>query len=57
MKGCCGSDIRKAVAEIKDALKDIDQKISHLIEQNREERHIFVRDREENNFKDDEDDG
>ena len=36
-------DLFKAVCEVRDLLRDIDQKISHLIEQNSVERMCFYR--------------
>ena len=46
---------KKTLLEIRDFLKSIDQKISHLIEQNRMEREMFFRSRRED-FEEDEDD-
>ena len=38
---------KSALFQMRDLLKDIDQKLSHLIEQNRMERHLFFKDFEE----------
>lgn len=47
MRGdCCGLDLRAVVFEMRDILKEINQNISHLIEQNRTEK-MLSRNREE----------
>ena len=56
MGNCFDLDLRKLIFEIRDLLRDIDQKISHLIEQNRTERLMFFRGQKEKDFGTDEDD-
>ena len=40
----CRRDCLKLLLKLRDSLTDIDQKISHLIEQSREDREAFFRD-------------
>ena len=46
MRGNC-SALRGVVIEIRDLLKEINQKLCHLIEQNRADRMMFFRNKEE----------
>lgn len=56
MEDECSVPIREVVVEVRDLLKDIDQKLSHLIEQNRTERQMLFGRGEERWFGGDEDD-
>ena len=56
MGECLDLHCKKAIFEIRDFLQNIDQKISHLIEQNRVGKCMYRGSEEGNNFNGDEND-